>query len=75
MAQLSRSERIAILDASLDAEERGDREEAERLAKKLPLPLHLAEFMKEEFGAQYLVDGGWNLSEVEAQCGKDWINK
>ncbi|WP_243545467.1 hypothetical protein [Pseudodesulfovibrio tunisiensis] len=73
MAILTREEKFQILRAARLAEERGDKDEADRLRRKLPLPLHLAQFMKDEFGPEYLIQGDWNLSEIEASHGKDWI--
>ena len=75
MATLTKDERFKILQAARAAEARGHREEAHRIRLRLPLPVHLAEFMKQEFGAQYLLDIGANLSEIEAQHGKDWITR
>lgn len=75
MAKLTREEEFKIIQQAQAAEARGDSEEAHRIRLRLPLPIHLAEFMKKELGPQYLIEGGWNLSEVEEQYGKDWINR
>ena len=75
MAQMSDKEAFEIIQAAQSADAEGDIEKASRLRRSLPVPIHLAEFMKKEFGPQYLIDGGWNLSEIEAQYGKDWINR
>lgn len=75
MSTLTKAERLKILQDAQAAEARGDFAEAGRLARSLPLPIHLAEFMKKEFGSEYLVDGGWNLSEIEDKHGKDWVTR
>jgi len=75
MAKMTDKEAFEIIQAAHAAEARGDKEEAHRMRLRLPLAPHLAEFMKQEFGAQYLLDIGANLSEVEAQYGKDWISR
>lgn len=75
MAKMTDKEAFEIIQAVHAAEARGDKEEAHRIRLRLPLAPHLAEFMKQEFGAQYLLDIGANLSEVEAQYGKDWISR
>jgi hypothetical protein len=31
--------------------------------------------MKEKMGANFLIDGGWNLSEAEAEFGHNWISQ
>jgi len=75
MAKMTDKEAFEIIQAVHAAEARGDKAEAHRIRLRLPLAPHLAEFMKQEFGAQYLLDTGANLSEVEAQYGKDWISR
>jgi hypothetical protein len=42
--------------------------------KKLPIPPFLAKVLKEKVGADIIKIGGWDLSEVEAEFGQDWIN-
>jgi hypothetical protein len=38
-----------------------------------PLPPYLAEFAKSHFGVDFLIEGGFNLSEAEEEFGKDWL--
>jgi len=51
----------------------GDGEGANRLLRTAPLPPYLAKVMKEKIGLDFLLNSGWNLSEVEAKYGKDWL--
>jgi hypothetical protein len=37
------------------------------------MPTYLAKAVKEFFGAEALRKGGYNLSEVEAELGPDWL--
>ena len=53
----------------------GDEEEATRLLRSIPMPPYLAKIMKEKMGADFLINGGWNLSEAEAKFGEDWLNR
>jgi hypothetical protein len=39
----------------------------------MPLPPYLAKVIKEKVGLDSLLSLGWNLSEVEAEYGKDWL--
>jgi len=39
------------------------------------MPSYLAKIMKEKMGADFLINGGWNLSEAEAEFGPDWLSK
>ena len=51
----------------------GDKEGSERLIKSIPLPPFLAKIAKEKIGMDFLLNRGWNLSEVEAEFGTDWL--
>jgi hypothetical protein len=53
----------------------GDHEGYERLTKTIPLPPYLAQIAKEKIGVDFLLNGGWNLSEVEAEFGPDFLSK
>ena len=53
----------------------GDFEGFERLTKTIPLPPYLAKIAKEKIGLDFLLNGGWNLSEVEAKFGPDFLSK
>ena len=64
------------LDISLRAFElldAGDREGYSRLMRTAPLPPYLAKVVKEKVGLDCLLNLGWNLSEVEAEFGSDWL--
>jgi hypothetical protein len=51
-----------------------DKEGSRNLMKKLPIPPYLAKVLKEKVGADIIKIGGWDLSEVEAEFGQNWIN-
>ena len=53
----------------------GDRDGFERLTKTIPLPPYLAKIAKEKIGLDFLLNGGWNLSEVEAKFGPDFLSE
>ena len=55
--------------------EAGDREGYSRLTRSIPMPPYLAKVMKEKMGAEYLINGGWNLVEAEAEFGSDWLSR
>lgn len=73
MSQLTHEQRMELVYKSIDAAARGDKKEAVRLAKQKPLTPWIAKGVKEIFGAEYLA--GWDLSEAEAEYGKDWLNR
>lgn len=75
MATLTHEERFDIIQQSLVADAAGDPDESTRILKKLPLAPHLAMGVKEIWGKEILIDGGYDLSEAEATYGKDWLDK
>ena len=52
----------------------GDEEAATRLLRTAPMPPYLAKVLKEKMGADFLIKGGYNLSEAEAEFGRNWIS-
>jgi hypothetical protein len=38
------------------------------------MPPFLAKIMKEQMGKEFLLEGGYNLSEAEAEFGADWLD-
>lgn len=73
MSQLTHEERLQNLTDYLEASKSGDYEKAHRIAQQKPLTPWIAKGIKEVFGTEYLE--GWDLSEAEAEYGKDWLNK
>jgi len=67
-------EKLAISNKACLLLKGGDREEYNRLMKLIPVPPLVAEAVKEVIGADFLIEGGWNLSEAEARFGSDWIS-
>ena len=53
----------------------GDREGYDHVMKTAPLPPYLAKVIKEKVGLDCLLKLGWNLSEVEAEFGSDWLRQ
>ena len=66
-------EKFAIGHKAIALSEAGDEEGYDRLMRTIPMPPYLAKVMKEKVGGDYLINGGWNLSEAEAEFGKDWL--
>jgi len=67
-------EKLAVACKAAALSQAGDEEGATRLIRTTPLPSYIAIFMKEKMGASFLINGGWNLSEAEAEFGQDWLN-
>ena len=68
-------EKLAISCKAAALRKTGDREGASRLLRTAPMPPYLAKIFKEKVGADFLINGGWNLSEAEAEFGSDWLIK
>jgi len=67
-------EKLAISNKAFTLLEAGDKEGFSRLIRTAPMPPFLAKVMKEKMGVDYLINGGWNLSEADAEFGIDWLN-
>jgi len=68
-------EKLAISNKACKLLEAGDEEGYDRLTKTIPLPPYIAKVMKEKVGMEFFTRFNWNLSEVEAEFGPDFISK
>jgi len=68
-------EKLAIGVNASELWKAGDKEGSDRLIKTIPLPPYQAKVIKEKVGLDVLLNGGWNLSEVEAEFGHTWLSK
>ena len=68
-------EKLDISNRAFELLDAGDKEGYTRLIRTAPMPPYLAKIMKEKMGADFLINGGWNLSEAEAEFGSGWMDK
>jgi len=68
-------EKLAIACKAAALDDAGDKEGASRLIRTAPMPPYLAKVLKEKVGLDFLLNGGWNLAEVEAEFGSAWLTK
>jgi len=68
-------EKLATSNRAFTLLEAGDKEGYSRLIRSIPMPPYLAKIYKEKVGVEPLINGGWNLSEAEAEFGKDWLSR
>jgi len=68
-------EKLAISNRAFELLDAGDREGYSRLTRSIPMPPYLAKVFKEKVGADFLINGGWNLSEAEAEFGPGWLTQ
>jgi hypothetical protein len=59
---------------SIELRKQGKLEEADKVLKQAPLPSYMAEWGKKYMGKDFLIKGGWNLSEAEAEFGPGWLD-
>ena len=72
---MTEREKADISMRAFALEDEGRKEEAIALKKTIPIPAHLAKIFKKQFGADYLINAGWNLAEAEAAYGADWLSR
>ena len=68
-------EKLAIGNRAVALKKSGDRDGYTRLIRSIPMPPYLAKVAKEKIGAEFLIKGGWDLSEAEAEFGSDWLSE
>ena len=67
-------EKLDIGCRAVELKNAGDRDGYTRLLRTIPMPPYLAKLMKEKMGADFLINGGWNLSEAEVEFGSNWLS-
>jgi hypothetical protein len=72
---MTEDEKVTIMMKSIEMREAGKEAEAHALIAKIPVPPYLAKTAKKAFGADFLIKGGYNLSEAEAEFGTGWLNR
>jgi hypothetical protein len=70
---MTTEEKLDVLMKAHEYRQAGNKAEADRITLELPMPPYLAEFVKEFYGVEVLLKGGYNLSEAEAEFGPDWL--
>ena len=68
-------EQLSILVKMIELEKQGKTDEAFKLRAKVPLPHYMGQYAKEFLGLDFLKNCGWNMSEVEAVYGKDYLTR
>jgi len=67
-------EKLDTIMKAVELRNAGDDEGFSRVMRAVPLPPYMAKVAKEWAGADFLVQGGWNLSEAEAEFGNGWLD-
>jgi hypothetical protein len=67
-------EKNDIVNRFIELNNEGREDEANELIKTIPLPPYLAKAIKEVYGTEALIESGYDLSEADAEYGKNWLN-
>ncbi|GHT39502.1 hypothetical protein AGMMS49965_05700 [Bacteroidia bacterium] len=73
--EMTLKEKLAIGVRSIELKNAGQLEEADRVRRQIPLAPFLAKWCKEMMGVEALLQMNYNLSEAEAEYGKDWLSR
>ena len=73
-SSMSKEETMAIIVKAQELESLGKKEDAAALRIKIPLHPGVADDIKRFNGIQWLIDGGFNLTDAVAKFGKEWLN-
>jgi hypothetical protein len=68
-------ERLDVLMKADEYLKAGNKAEAVRITLELPMPPYIAKVVKQHLGADFLIKGGYNLADAEAEFGPDWLTQ
>ena len=74
-SSMSKEETMAIIVKAQELESLGKKEDAAALRIKIPLHPGVAEDVKRFNGIQWLIDGGFNLTDAVAAFGEKWLHE
>ena len=72
---MTNEEKTDLLEQINIARQSDNMEKFLELSKKMPVPPLVAMAYKEGFGADFVANSGFNLSEAEQAYGKDWLSR
>lgn len=72
--RLSTEDCFKLNHQAINAMNRDDYDEVNRLLKMIPLSLVNANMLKRTHGAQWIIDEGWDLSQVLEAYGPEWFD-
>jgi hypothetical protein len=66
-------EALRISIRAYELEDEGKIEEARALHKTIPMPPWMAAVFKKRMGLDFLLEMGWNMEDVVAAYGQEWL--
>lgn len=73
LEKYSITEILAMGTAAADLYAQGDKEEADKIIKKIPLYWKTADMLKDAYGIKVLIENGMNLSGAVEHYGRQWL--
>lgn len=70
---MSKERRKEITNQALAAFKRGNKELAYKITMQIPLDLPMARVLKADWGVERLKNFGFNLDDVVAAYGEEWL--
>ena len=74
-SSMSKEETMAIIVKAQELESLGKKQDAAALRIKIPLHPGVADDVKRFNGIQWLIDGGFNLTDAVAAFGEKWLHE
>ncbi len=74
-SSMSKEETMAIIVKAQELESLGKKEDAAALRIQIPLHPGVADDIKRFNGIQWLIDGGFNLTDAVAAFGEKWLHE
>jgi hypothetical protein len=68
-------EKLDIGMKTIELKKQGKFEEAMLLSKTRPMPPFMAKLIKDHIGLDTLLSLGWNMAEVEAEYGPEFLSR
>ena len=68
-------EKLKVSARAIKERNNGNMAEYERIMKSIPVDPYLAKNAKECFGPDFLIKGGYNLSEADIKFGSGWLGR
>jgi hypothetical protein len=73
--EMTLKEKLALTVKSIELENAGQLEEANRVQKLVPLSPTMAKWCKDMIGPEFLIQQKFDLSEAEHEYGQGWLTR
>ena len=74
-SSMSKEERSRLLHKAIELGAMGDKEGERKIIRQIPMKPSLADDIKRIEGLQFLIDGGYNLTDAINEFGEGWLHE